>query len=125
MLSWEGPPCPNGVINGYYIYYTIIEIIQPQPIDSNGFLEERLISNERYVTYSLTDLRPGENYAIHVRAFTIDDNGTELIGMADTEILVMLNRFIFVPSPNTGVDDTSFRLPSASDFGDIGIDNIT
>ena len=45
--------------------------------------------------------------------------------MADTEILVTLNRLIFEPSPDAGVDDTSFRLPSASDFGDIGIDNIT
>ena len=94
VLSWEGPTCPNGVITGYYIYYRISNTIQSQPINSTGYTEERLISNERDVTYSLTDLRPGENYTIHVRAFTIDDNDTELIGMADTEILVELNDYL-------------------------------
>ena len=126
VLSWEGPACPNGIVAGYYIYYRISNTIQPQPIDNSGYTEDRLISSERDVVYSITDLNPGQYYAIHVRAFTIDDNDTELIGMVDTEILVVVNdsRVNFESRPNTGVDDTSIRLPSANVFSDVGIENI-
>ena len=127
MLSWEGPACPNGIITGYYIYYRISNTIQPQPIDNSGYTKDRLISSERDVVYSITDLSPGQYYAIHVRAFTIDDNDSELIGMVDTEILVMVNdsRVNFESRPNTGVDDTSIGLPSLSVLSDVGIENIT
>ena len=128
VLSWEGPACPNGIITGYYIYYRISNTIQPQPIDNTGYTEDRLISSERDVVYLITDLSPRQYYAIHVRAFSIDDNDTELIGMVDTEILVVLqlneSRLSFESRPNTGVHDTSIGLPSANVFSDIGIENI-
>ena len=127
MLSWEGPACPNGIITGYYIYYRISNTIQTQPIDNSGYTDDRLISSERDVVYSITDLSPTQYYVIHVRAFTIDDNDTELIGMVDTEILVVMNdsRLSFDSRLNTGVDDTSIRLPSPDVFSDVGIENIT
>ena len=128
MLSWEGPACPNGIITGYYIYYRISNTIQLQPIDNSGYTKDRLISSERDVVYSITDLSPGQYYAIHVRAFTIDDNDTELIGMVDTEILVVMNDSRlnrFDSRPNTGVDDTSIGLPSLNVLSDVGIENIT
>ena len=128
MLSWEGPACPDGIITGYYIYYRISKTIQPQPINSSGYTKDRLISSERDVVYSITDLSPGQYYAIHVRAFTIADNDTELIGMVDTEILVVLqlndSRLSFESRPNAGVHDTSIGLPSANVFSDVGIENI-
>lgn len=62
-LKWYEPSRPNGIIQGYHIYF-----LQPTPRNSS---EQRTLQHPQPVQeYILSNLKPFSKYSIWVRAFT-------------------------------------------------------
>ena len=85
VLSWDAPPCPNGPIAGYYVYYRQANITQPIPIDSSQYTSFKKLSTDLSISTIIYNLTPGKNYSFHVRAF----NNESEPGLVDQEILVL------------------------------------
>ena len=130
LVSWNAPPCPNGPITGYHIYYRLSNYTQSSPINSSGYEWIVKETTDQSLSMIIDGLVAGETYSIHIRAF-FDENE---IGRADQEVLVTLSTAIVleeevlqavVSRVNVGSRDLNIGLPSVSALlGSQGITNI-
>ena len=134
LVYWNPPSCPNGPVDGYYLYYRESNVSQYSAISSIGYNRTELIAaNLTNLFHILGGLTPRESYAVHVRAVSNGSNGHFLFGEADREILIQINDQIVLPQQalarlNTrkdiGDDYTVIGLPTESDLSAIGVHNI-
>ena len=129
VISWNSPPCPNGLIRGYLVYYRVSNYTQASPIDSSGYASVIKESTDLSISFVINGLTPSETYAIHVRAFFNESEP----GLADQEILLQLNSQVTLDTVelqavlnrvSTGSRELTIGLPSASALEAAGIANI-
>lgn len=88
VVAWDPPICPNGPISAYTVYYKVSNTSQVNVIISDETYHQiAATSTDRFITIS--SLMRQSNYTVHVRA-TVTYNGTDLLGVADTELGVTL-----------------------------------
>ena len=126
LVQWSPPPCPNGPVTGYYIYYHLGSMPQSGNISSDGYRSVQSVSPRAVIN----DLEPTSVYLVHVRAFYID-NSITFLGEADTESVHRLDRLWTqvrdhvvdtsddtVQSPESVTSSSVVvQLPSVSSFG--------
>ena len=129
VLSWDAPPCPNGPIAGYYVYYRQANITQPIPIDSSQYTSSKKLSTDLSISTIIYNLTPGKSYSFHVRAF----NNESEPGLVDQEILVKLDSLIILNEAdaqavqdqiNKGSRELLLGLPSIQALSSIGVNNV-
>ena len=126
LITWSFPPCPNGEITGYIVYYRETNATQYSNIDSTDYSRSEIIPVTYYVINNLT---PNSRYAIHVRAVS-----NESIGEADVEINILSTNTIVLSDElfsqldersNLGTDYAEIGLLTSDNLGALGIRNIT
>ena len=131
-LAWNSPPCPNGPVMGYNVYYRISDFAQTGTIDSTGYTNARILSNARLTTFVIGNLQPGSYYAFHVTAVYTDSTGVRE-GESLTEILVEIEDQVILPPEtimelndivDTDTDNILIGLPRPDAFTGIGVDDI-
>ena len=129
VLSWDAPPCPNGLIVGYHVYYRLANYTQSVPIDSSQYASSTILSRDLSISKIIFDLTPGQNYSFHVRAFYNESEP----GLVDLEIVLKLNSLIVLDEAdiqaiqdriNPGSRDLLIGLPSLQALESIGITNV-
>ena len=118
LVSWEPPPCPNGPISGYTVFYRQANSTQSVNISSSTYANISLDENRRFVI--IPSLVSGRSYTVHVRAFT-NYNGSVLSGDADTELLTRLTitsnaNDSIVIIPETFMDEDNVSRPAVIRF---------
>ena len=121
VIAWDAPPCPNDVITGYKVYYTYENISQPLKYIQrhSSHTVKEFLSRKKRVVYDITNITLGEKYYIHVRAFSVNNNGLIREGVAVYQTVITLNEQLALPSTRfftnttTEVKQTSIilRLP--------------
>ena len=129
VLSWDAPPCPNGPIAGYYVYYRQANSIQSLPIDSSQYSSCKKLSTDRSISKIINNLTPEERYSFHIRAFYNDSEP----GLVDQELSIKINAVFSISETdfNSVIDRVNIRsqdvivgLPTVSELSSVGITNI-
>ena len=129
VLSWNAPPCPNGLIAGYHVYYRLANYTQSVPIDSSQYASSTILSRDLSISKIIFDLTPGQNYSFHVRAFYNESEP----GLVDLEILIDINSQIdlngtilqsVISRFSAGSRKVIIGLPSAVELSSLGITSI-
>ena len=118
LVQWSPPPCPNGLVTGYYTYYRLGSTPQSGNISSDGYRSLQSDSPRAVIS----SLEPTSVYLVHVRAFYVE-NSVVFLGEADAESLHRLNTTV-----DTSGDTAQFpesvtsssvvvQLPPTSSFG--------
>lgn len=129
VLQWTAPPCPNGPIIGYHVYYRKANHTQTGPITSSQYTP--VFKNFTAISSSIiiNDLTSSESYAFHVRALSEDDEP----GLADTEVVIKLDSQLALGDEllqavfdgvQVGSTHLTIGLPSQQALASIGITNI-
>ena len=86
IISWDAPPCPNGPIRGYHVYYRRANYTQSKPIISSGYNSVLIRSRNASLALVIDGLTLGQCYSFHVRGF----NNEFSPGRVDRELLVKI-----------------------------------
>ena len=130
LLSWKSPPCPNGPIIGYNVYYRRINHTQLVPIDSTGYSVFVKLSRNSVVSTIIEGFTPAESYAFHVRALSSNNSepglvsGEILITMSSQVVLEEEDLQAIVSRIKGGSRDLTIGLPSLLALESVGITNV-
>ena len=129
VLSWTAPPCPNGRITGYIVYYRTTNYSQSSPISSSGYSSSIKISSDLSISEVIDNLISSETYAFHVRAFFNESEP----GLVSQELLLELNSQVTLDEADiqavlnqisTSSRELTIGLPSLEALASAGITNV-
>lgn len=129
ILQWSAPPCPNGPIVGYHVYYRKGNHTQSKPISSLEYVS--IFKNFSSISSSMIidNLTSSETYTFHVRALSEENEP----GLVDTEVAIKLDSQLTLGDEllqavfdgvQSGSTHLTIGLPSQQALASIGITNI-
>ena len=84
-ITWNMPLCPNGNIVRYLLYFRQYDNVQQTPtISSMGYNN----MSQTVTMADIGDLLPFTNYVVHVQAVVLAQDGQQLFGDIDLEVIV-------------------------------------